>query len=49
MREIGLFAVAAALTAGILLSWCVMCVRVVVEVLFVNRAMVPAVALAACC
>jgi uncharacterized membrane protein (DUF4010 family) len=38
-------AVAAALTAGILLSWCVMCVRVVVEVLVVNRAMVPAVAL----
>jgi uncharacterized membrane protein (DUF4010 family) len=37
-------AVAAALTAGILLSWCVMCVRVVVEVLVVNRAMVPAVA-----
>jgi uncharacterized membrane protein (DUF4010 family) len=37
-------AVAAALAAGILIAWCVMCVRVVVEVLIVNRAMVPAVA-----
>jgi uncharacterized membrane protein (DUF4010 family) len=36
--------VAAALTSGILISWCVMCVRIVVEVLVVNRAMVLVVA-----
>lgn len=32
--------IAAALTCGILLSWCVMCVRIVVEVAVVNPAMV---------
>jgi uncharacterized membrane protein (DUF4010 family) len=37
-------AVAAALTCGILLSWCVMCVRIVVEVAVVNRALTAAVA-----
>jgi uncharacterized membrane protein (DUF4010 family) len=38
-------ATAAALTCGILLSWCVMCVRIVVEVLIVNRDMVWPVAM----
>jgi uncharacterized membrane protein (DUF4010 family) len=37
-------AVAAALTCGILLSWCVMCVRVVIEVAVVNRALAAKVA-----
>ncbi len=37
-------ALASALAAGILLSWCVMCGRVVVEVLVVNRAMAADVA-----
>lgn len=36
--------IAAALTSGILLSWCVMCVRIVAEVTIVNAAMVWAIA-----
>lgn len=43
-REEKSTALSSALAAGILIAWCVMCVRVVVEVLVVNRAMVTAVA-----
>lgn len=35
---------AAALTCGIMLSWCVMCARVVIEVVIVNRSMAGAMA-----
>ena len=36
--------IAAALTSGILVAWCVLCVRVVLEVMVVNPSMGPAVA-----
>jgi uncharacterized membrane protein (DUF4010 family) len=42
-REAAYEAAAPALASGILLAWCVMFVRVIIEVLVVNRALLPSV------
>jgi uncharacterized membrane protein (DUF4010 family) len=42
-RETAYQAAAPALASGILLAWCVMFVRVIIEVLVVNRALLPSV------